>query len=204
MTITIKSRIVTVTGPRGTLVRNFKHCPLDIQLGHTTIVPATKSSPASKTFVAGEDGKSMKLEMWFSTKKQLSTLGSIMSHITNMMTGVVQVRHELRALPGGLQAFAWLSRARLRGGIRAEGLGFGTARAVERRHRAETVPWHSLAAVGQSAVAEAVAVAAAGCCSRSSSRGCGDRFRGLCSAADIVGPRGLLGSGVAPQTFAMI
>jgi large subunit ribosomal protein L9e len=77
VTITIKSRIVTVTGPRGSLVRNFKHCPIDMQIS--------------------EDGNTLQLDMWFSNKKQLSTLGSIASHINNMFTGVVQVRYRPRA-----------------------------------------------------------------------------------------------------------
>ncbi len=73
--MSIKSRIVTVKGPRGELVRNFKHCSIDLQL----------------------IGEELLMDMWFATKKQLSTLGSLKSHITNMMVGVVQVRHQLLA-----------------------------------------------------------------------------------------------------------
>ena len=73
--MSIKSRIVTVKGPRGELVRNFKHCSIDMQLV--------------------DGGDMLLLDMWFAKKKQLSTLGSLKSHITNMMIGVVQVRYQL-------------------------------------------------------------------------------------------------------------
>ena len=75
VSVSIKSRIVTVKGPRGELVRNFKHCAIDMQLTDDKLL----------------------MDMWFATKKQLSTLGSLKSHITNMMVGVVQVRHQLLA-----------------------------------------------------------------------------------------------------------
>lgn len=35
VTVEIKARIVKVTGPRGTLTRNFKHLNLDFQVGHS-------------------------------------------------------------------------------------------------------------------------------------------------------------------------
>ena len=79
VSVSIKSRIVTVSGPRGQLVRNFKHAAIDLQLIDDALL----------------------MDMWFATKRQLSTLGSLKSHITNMMIGVVQVRHRLPACTPG-------------------------------------------------------------------------------------------------------
>ena len=90
VTLTIKSRIVTVKGPRGELVRNFKHCSLDM-----TLI---------------EDGDKLQMDMWFATKKQLSALGSVMSHINNMMVGVVQVRFQLACPLLGIARGCWRSR----------------------------------------------------------------------------------------------
>ena len=89
MTLTIKSRIVTVKGKRGELVRNFKHCALDM-----TLI---------------EDGNKLQMDMWFATKKQLSTLGSVVSHINNMMVGVVQVRFQLACPLLGIARGCWRS-----------------------------------------------------------------------------------------------
>ena len=49
--VTVKSRIIEVVGPRGTLTRNFKHLKLDIQ--HV------------------DDGKKLRVEMWFGSRKQV-------------------------------------------------------------------------------------------------------------------------------------
>ena len=102
--MSIKSRIVTVNGPRGQLVRNFKHAAIEMQLVDDTLV----------------------MDMWFATKKQLSTLGSLKSHITNMMIGVVQVRYLLPACtPGAARGVVYRQRvARWRGEV-ARGSRFG-------------------------------------------------------------------------------
>ena len=72
VTVSCKSRVVTVTGPRGSLTRSFKHVSVDI------------------AFV--DDGAKMRLDMWFGNPKQKAALGTILSHINNMITGVTQVR----------------------------------------------------------------------------------------------------------------
>lgn len=53
--IDVKSRIVTVAGPRGSLTRNFKHLNLDIQS------------------VAG--GKKLRVDLWFGNRKQVRGWG---------------------------------------------------------------------------------------------------------------------------------
>jgi large subunit ribosomal protein L9e len=65
----VKSRIVTVKGPRGTLVRNFKHARVDI----------TKLSKSK-----------IQVEKWFGTKKEVAAVRTICSHIKNLIKGVVK------------------------------------------------------------------------------------------------------------------
>ena len=62
-------RVITVTGKRGTLVREFKHINLDI----------------TKT----EEGN-VKVDLWFGKRKQLACIRTICSHIENMCTGVMK------------------------------------------------------------------------------------------------------------------
>lgn len=66
VTVECSSRVVTVTGPRGVLSRDFKHMSCDIQ--------------------AVEDG--LKVDVWFGTRKVMAALRTVCSHIENMMTGV--------------------------------------------------------------------------------------------------------------------
>jgi large subunit ribosomal protein L9e len=37
VTVTVKSRVVTVTGPRGTLVKNLAHVPMELVQGKKTL-----------------------------------------------------------------------------------------------------------------------------------------------------------------------
>jgi len=67
---TIDARVVTVVGPRGTLTRSFKHLNCDLQ-------------------VVGE-GKKIRLDLWFATRKQLACVRTMMSHIDNMFVGTTQ------------------------------------------------------------------------------------------------------------------
>ena len=66
----IKSRVVTVKGPRGALLKSFKHIELEI----------TKVGK-----------KKLRLDMWFATRKQLACLQTVCSHIKNMFKGVQYV-----------------------------------------------------------------------------------------------------------------
>ena len=62
-------RVITVSGKRGTLVREFKHINLDI----------------TKT----EEGN-VKVDLWFGKRKQLACIRTICSHIENMCNGVMK------------------------------------------------------------------------------------------------------------------
>jgi len=68
VTIDVKARVVTVTGSRGTITREFKHVNIDMQ--HS------------------KEARSIKVDMWFGNRKQLACIRTICSHIENMITGV--------------------------------------------------------------------------------------------------------------------
>jgi Ribosomal protein L6P/L9E len=69
VTVEIKSRVVSVTGPRGTLTRDFKHMDMDLK-------------------VIG--GKYVRVDLWFANRKQLASVRTVISHIDNMMVGVTR------------------------------------------------------------------------------------------------------------------
>ena len=66
--ISIKSKIVEVTGKHGSLKRSFKHLPIELWLAN--------------------GGKEVKARMYFAKSKQLSMLRSVCSHISNLFDGV--------------------------------------------------------------------------------------------------------------------
>jgi large subunit ribosomal protein L9e len=68
VTIDVKARVVTVTGKRGTIVREFKHLNLDL--------------------VHMKDARKIRVDLWFGNRKQLACIRTICSHIENMVTGV--------------------------------------------------------------------------------------------------------------------
>src|ERR1700734_1151987 len=74
--VVVKSRLITVTGPRGTLTKNVRHVDMDIKVlkGKTTKVT---------------------LAVWQGGRKHVACLGTIRSLINNMVTGVTKVRINL-------------------------------------------------------------------------------------------------------------
>ncbi|MCW3982065.1 MAG: 50S ribosomal protein L6 [Candidatus Bathyarchaeota archaeon] len=64
--VTIDNRRVTVTGEKGELTRDFSHAPLSIQKGQTSV----------------------KLRASWPRKKEAAIVGTISSHIANMIKGV--------------------------------------------------------------------------------------------------------------------
>lgn len=72
--VSIKSRLITVTGPRGTLSKNVRHVDMDIRL--------VKSSKSTKVSLA----------VWQGGRKHVACLRTIKSLINNMITGVTKVR----------------------------------------------------------------------------------------------------------------
>ncbi|MGC9345854.1 MAG: 50S ribosomal protein L6 [Candidatus Bathyarchaeales archaeon] len=66
--ITIEGRKVTVKGVKGTLTRDFSHAPVSIEL----------------------DGKNIRIWAEWPRKREAALVGTICSHIQNMITGVVK------------------------------------------------------------------------------------------------------------------
>ena len=67
----VKSRVVTVKGPRGILTKKFNHLAVDIFM---------------------VDKQTIKVEKWFGKKKELAAVRTVCSHITNLCNGVTKVR----------------------------------------------------------------------------------------------------------------
>lgn len=70
--VAVKSRLITVTGPRGTLTKNVRHVNMDIRLIKTKTTKVT-------------------LAVWQGGRKHVACLRTIKSLITNMITGVTKV-----------------------------------------------------------------------------------------------------------------
>eukprot|EP00012_Vannella_robusta_P006483 CAMPEP_0206193430 /NCGR_PEP_ID=MMETSP0166-20121206/6555_1 /ASSEMBLY_ACC=CAM_ASM_000260 /TAXON_ID=95228 /ORGANISM="Vannella robusta, Strain DIVA3 518/3/11/1/6" /LENGTH=183 /DNA_ID=CAMNT_0053610127 /DNA_START=73 /DNA_END=624 /DNA_ORIENTATION=+ len=68
--VSIRSRTVTVTGPRGTLTRSFKTVSADIY--------------------GDKKAKKVSIDMWFGSSKQTAVLRTVCTHIKNMMIGVTK------------------------------------------------------------------------------------------------------------------
>jgi len=71
--VAIKSRIISVEGPRGKLEKNVRHINMDIQL------------------IKGKVNK-VTLAVWQGGRKHVACLRTIKSLIENMVTGVTKVR----------------------------------------------------------------------------------------------------------------
>ncbi len=70
VTVDVKARDITVKGPKGSLKRSFKHVALDIQ--------------------KVDNGKALKVDLWFGNRENVATIRTICSHIENMITGVTK------------------------------------------------------------------------------------------------------------------
>jgi len=72
VTVTIKSRTVTVKGPLGEVKRNFRHMTVDMRM--------EKSKKSGKETIV--------IDKWFGTYKQKAATKTCATHIENMITGV--------------------------------------------------------------------------------------------------------------------
>ena len=66
--VSVDGRTVTVKGEKGTLTRDFSHAPISIQL----------------------DGDKVKIQTSWPRKRETALVGTIKSHIQNMITGVTK------------------------------------------------------------------------------------------------------------------
>merc|ERR1712193_68016 len=69
VTVTVKSRVVKVSGPRGSLQKSFRHMSIDLYM---------------------PDERTVKVEKWFAGSKELAVLKTCCSHIQNMIDGVTK------------------------------------------------------------------------------------------------------------------
>ena len=70
--VTVKSRLVTVKGPRGTLTKNIRHADVDIRI------------------LKGKVNK-VTLAVWQGGRKHVAVLRTLRSLIVNLITGVTKV-----------------------------------------------------------------------------------------------------------------
>ncbi|KAF5344130.1 hypothetical protein D9758_008860 [Tetrapyrgos nigripes] len=89
--VSIKSRLITVTGPRGTLTKNVRHVNMDIRL------------------VKGKASK-VSLAVWQGGRKHVACLRTIKSLITNMINGVTKEEVAMELTDIG-QGFRYKMRA---------------------------------------------------------------------------------------------
>ena len=74
----VKSRVVTIKGSRGTLTKSFKHLAVDISMPKPNVV---------------------KVEKWFGKRKELAAVRTVCSHITNLVNGVTKgYKYKMRAV----------------------------------------------------------------------------------------------------------
>jgi len=77
VTLSVTARKLICKGPRGTLTRDMRHLPLDMKMS--------------------EDGKSMRIERWFTSGKASASIRAACSHVENMIIGVTKgFRYKMR------------------------------------------------------------------------------------------------------------
>ncbi|KAG1360935.1 putative 60S ribosomal protein L9 [Cocos nucifera] len=73
----VKAKVIEVEGPRGKLIRNFKHLNLDFQLT--------------------DGGRKLKVDAWFGSRKTTAAIRTAISHVQNLITGVTKgFRYNMR------------------------------------------------------------------------------------------------------------
>jgi large subunit ribosomal protein L9e len=76
VTVTVRSRKVTVKGPRGEVTKDFSHMACEIQLVNMN----TKKN----------QGKHVRIRMWFGGYKQACATNTLKSLILNMLIGTTE------------------------------------------------------------------------------------------------------------------
>ncbi|CAN0922808.1 60S ribosomal protein L9-1, partial [Linum grandiflorum] len=79
--IKVHAKIIEVEGPRGKLVRDFKHLNLDFQL------------------IKDEEtgSRKLKIDAWFGSRKTSASIRTALSHVQNLITGVTKgYRYKMR------------------------------------------------------------------------------------------------------------
>ncbi|PIO74770.1 ribosomal protein L6 [Teladorsagia circumcincta] len=78
VTFTVKNRVVHVTGPRGTLKRDFRHLHMEME----------------------RVGKNqLRVRKWFGVRKEIAAIRTVCSHVQNMVKGVTKgFRYKMRSV----------------------------------------------------------------------------------------------------------
>jgi len=84
--VEVGARKIKVTGPLGTLERNFHHIAMDIRKVSGEMLGLNEEDDGE----AALNADYIKVDLWFATRKQLACVRTICSHIENMFTGVIQ------------------------------------------------------------------------------------------------------------------
>jgi hypothetical protein len=93
--VAIKARKVTVTGPKGSVTKNFSHMPCDIKV-------LKQSNKARK-------GTYVRVQMWNQPNRRSCIVSTFKGLIGNMMTGVTEVSLQLNnALSRGITSVFFL------------------------------------------------------------------------------------------------
>jgi len=79
VTVTIKSRIVSVKGPRGSVTKDFSHVGVELKI--------------LKQVSKKRNGNYIRFRMWFGAYKQACAVRTVLTLINNMITGVTEVSH---------------------------------------------------------------------------------------------------------------
>ena len=81
VSIKVHAKVIAVEGPRGKLVRDFKHLNLDFQL--------IKDAETVK--------RKLKIDSWFGSRKSSASIRTALSHVDNLITGVTRgFRYKMR------------------------------------------------------------------------------------------------------------
>ena len=81
VSIKVHAKVIEVEGPRGKLVRDFKHLNLDFQL--------IKDAETGK--------RKLKIDSWFGSRKSSASIRTALSHVDNLITGVTRgFRYKMR------------------------------------------------------------------------------------------------------------
>lgn len=97
VTVTVKARKVTVTGPRGTVTKDLSHNKVDIRV--------------MKIVGKNKNGLYVRIQMWNGAYKQACTVTTFKSLISNMMIGVTEVSFPIKIFKNTpmllLVCFSW-------------------------------------------------------------------------------------------------
>ena len=85
--VEVLARKIKVTGPLGSLERDFKHVAMDLRKVTGADLENTGDEEMSEEAKAKQY---IKVDIWFATRKQLACVRTICSHIENLFTGVVR------------------------------------------------------------------------------------------------------------------